>query len=101
MWSQELRENFLRVQKAAAKPDILAMVRPGDKTESLDYLYDHQAGGAPLYVRRNGKLLKVRNFGARLKTKKRWPPCEGEAWTIRIGVKIMVPGFGNQVKGVR
>ena len=88
VWSQELRENFLRVQKAAAKPDILAMVRPGDKTVMFpDYSYDHQAGGAPLYVRRDGKLLKVRNFGARLKTKKRWPPCEGEAWTIRIGVE--------------
>ena len=32
VWSQELREKFLRVQKAAAKPDILAMVRPRDKT---------------------------------------------------------------------
>ena len=92
VWTQELRDQFVKVQKAAAKPDILAMVRPGEKTVMFpDYSYDHQAGGAPLYVRRDGKLLKVRNFGARLKTKKRWPPCEGEAWTIRIGVENHSP----------
>ena len=68
------------------------MVRPGDKTIMFpDYSYDHQAGGAPLYVRRDGKLLKVRNFGARLKTKKRWPPCEGEAWIIRVGIENYSP----------
>ena len=52
-----------------------------------DYSYDHQAGSAPFYVCREGKLLKVRNFGARLKVKKWWPPCEGEVWIIRMGIE--------------
>ena len=26
-----------------------------------------------------------------MKDKKRWPPCEGEAWTIRIGVENHSP----------
>ena len=92
VWTSQLREQFKKVQEAAARPDVLAMVRPGDKTIMFpDYSYDHQAGGAPLYVRRDGKLLKVRNFGARLKTKKRWPPCEGEAWIIRVGVENHSP----------
>ena len=92
VWTSQLREQYKKVQEAAARPDILAMVRSGDKTIMFpDYSYDHQAGGAPLYVRREGKLLKVRNFGARLKTKKRWPPCEGEAWIIRVGVENHSP----------
>lgn len=92
VWTSQLRLQYKKVQDAAARPDILAMVRPGDKTIMFpDYSYDHQAGGAPLYVRREGKLLKVRNFGARLKTKKRWPPCEGEAWIIRVGIENHSP----------
>ena len=92
VWTEELRSQFKKVQEAAAKPDILAMIRPGEKTVMYpDYSFDNQAGGAPLYVRRDGKLLKVRNFGARLKTKKRWPPCEGEAWTIKIGLENHSP----------
>ena len=68
VWSEELRAQFKKVQSAASKPDILAMIRPGDKTVMFpDYSYDHQAGGAPLYVRRGEKLLKVRNFGAKEK----------------------------------
>ena len=92
VWTSQLRLQFKKVQDATARPDILALVRPGDKTIMFpDYSYDHQAGGAPLYVRRDGKLLKVRNFGARLKTKKRWPPCEGEAWIIRVGIENHSP----------
>ena len=32
-------------------------------------------------------MLKVRNFGQRLKALKRWALCEGEAWIIRTGVE--------------
>ena len=98
-WSDQLRDQFRKVQKAVSRPDILAMVKPGEQTVMFpDYSYDHQAGAAPLYVRRDGKLLKVRNFGARLKTKKRWPPCEGEAWTIRIGAENHSPWIWDSNK---
>ena len=39
----------------------------------------------------SGKLLKVRNFGQRLNTVKRWAPCEGESWIARIGVEAHAP----------
>ena len=59
VWTIQLRLQFKKVQDATARPDILDMVRPGDKTIMFpDYSYDHQAGGAPLYVRRDGKLLR-------------------------------------------
>ena len=41
------------------------MIKPGEQTVMFpDYSYDHQAGATPLYIRREGKLLKGRNFGA-------------------------------------
>ena len=92
VWTETLRTQFKQVQDACSRPDVLAMIRPGEKTVMFpDYSFENQAGGAPLYVRRDGKLLTVRNFGARLKTKKRWPPCEGEAWMIKIGLENHSP----------
>ena len=59
VWTIKLRLQFKKVHDATARPDILAMVRPGDKTIIFtDDSYDHPAGGAPLYVRRDGKLLR-------------------------------------------
>ena len=40
-----------------------------------------------MYVNRNGKWLKVRNFTQRLRAAKKWSPCEGEAWMIRVAVE--------------
>ena len=70
-------------------------------TENLviypDWSDEHQAGAAPLYVMRNNKLLKVRNFGQRLRAMKRWAPCEGEAWMIRTGVENHSPWIEESV----
>ena len=40
-----------------------------------------------MYVNRNGKWLKVRNFTQRLRAAKKWSACEGEAWMIRVAVE--------------
>ena len=67
-------------------PDILVLPKPTEKLVIFpDWSDERQAGAAPLYVRRRDKLLKVRNFGQRLRAMKRWAPCEGEAWIIIIG----------------
>ena len=87
-WTDSLREAFKNIQKIASNPDILALPKPSEKLIIYpDWSDEHQAGGAPLYVRRGKQLLKVRNFGQRLKAMKRWAPCEGEAWIIRTGVE--------------
>ena len=44
-----------------------------------------------MYVKREGKWKKVRNFSQRLRTAKRWSPCEGEAWMIRVAVENHSP----------
>ena len=91
-WTDALRDAFNKVKKVAADPDILVLPRPTEKLVIYpDWSDEHQAGAAPLYVRRNDKLLKVRNFGQRLRAMKRWAPCEGEAWMIRIGVENHSP----------
>ena len=87
-WTDALRDAFKKTQKVAADLDILVLPKPSDKLVIFpDWSDEHQAGGAPLYVRRASKLLKVRNFGQRLRAMKRWAPCEGEAWIIRTGVE--------------
>ena len=87
-----MREAFTKTQKVAADPDILVLPKPSEKLIIYpDWSDKHQAGGAPLYVRRDSKLLKVRNFGQRLRAMKRWAPCEGEAWIIRTGVENHSP----------
>ena len=91
-WTDSLREAFTKVQKFASNPDILALPKPSEKLIIFpDWSDEHQAGAAPLYVKRDSKLLKVRNFGQRLRAMKRWAPCEGEAWIIRTGVENHSP----------
>ena len=92
VWTESLREAFDKVKKAAVNPEILTLPKPGEKLLIFpDWSDIHQAGAAPLYVRRSGKILKVRNFGQRLNTVKRWSPCEGESWIARIGVEAHSP----------
>ena len=91
-WTETLRESFNKVKSVAGNPDILTLPKPLEKLVIFpDWSDEHQAGAAPLYVRRNDKLLKVRNFGQRLRALKRWAPCEGEAWIIRVGVENHSP----------
>ena len=91
-WTEALRDAFKKVKNVVTDPDILVLPRPTEKLVIYpDWSDEHQAGAAPLYVRRNDKLLKVRNFGQRLRAMKRWAPCEGEAWIIRIGVENHSP----------
>ena len=92
VWNESLREAFNKVKTAAASPEILTLPKPGEKLLIFpDWSDIHQAGAAPLYVRRAGKILKVRNFGQRLNTVKRWSPCEGESWIARVGVEAHSP----------
>lgn len=92
VWTDSLREAFNKVKQAASKPEILTLPKPGEKLLIFpDWSDIHQAGAAPLYVRRGGQLLKVRNFGQRLNTVKRWSPCEGESWIVRVGVEAHGP----------
>ena len=92
IWNDELRNSFNKVKKAASDPETLTLPQPGEKLFIFpDWSDMHQAGGAPLFVKRSGKLLKVRNFGQRLNTVKRWAPCEGESWIARIGVEAHAP----------
>ena len=92
VWNDALRSAFNEVKKAASNPEILALPLPGEKLVMYpDWSDIHQAGGAPLYVKRGDKLLKVRNFGQRLNTVKRWAPCEGESWIIRTGIEAHSP----------
>ena len=92
VWTDALRSSFDKVKKAASNPDILTLPQPGEKLIMFpDWSDTHQAGGAPLYVKRGDKLLKVRNFGQRLNTVKRWAPCEGESWIIRTGIEAHSP----------
>ena len=80
------------MKKAAVNPDIFTLPKPGEKLLIFpDWSDIHQAGAAPLYVRRAGKILKVRNFGQRPNTVKRWSPCEGESWIARMGVEAHSP----------
>ena len=91
-WTDALRDAFKKTQKVAGDPDILVLPKPSEKLIIFpDWSDEHQAGGAPLYVKRDSKLLKVRNFGQRLRAMKRWSPCEGEAWIIRTGVENHSP----------
>ena len=87
-WNEDLRQSFRRVQEAVKHPDMLALARPNEKLFIYpDWSDESQSGGAPMYVNRNGKWLKVRNFTQRLRAAKKWSPCEGEAWMIRIAVE--------------
>ena len=80
VWTDCLRAAFENVQKATKSPDILALAKPGEKLFIFpDWSDENQSGGGPLYVKREGKWKKVRNFSQRLRTAKRWSPCEGEA----------------------
>ena len=91
-WTDTLKEAFDLVKDATAKPEILTLPKQGEKLFIFpDWSDIHQAGAAPLFVRRDGRLLKVRNFGQRLKTIKRWAPCEGESWIARIAVEAHGP----------
>ena len=59
-----MRNSFNKVKKAASDPETLTLPQPGEKLFIFpDWSDMHQAGGAPLFVKRSGKLLKVRNFG--------------------------------------
>ena len=79
-WNEDLRQSFTRVQEAVKHPDMLALARPNEKLFIYpDWSDESQSGGAPMYVNRNGKWLKVRNFTQRLRAAKKWSPCEGEA----------------------
>ena len=92
VWNDSLRAAFDRVQKATENPDVLALAKPGEKLWMFpDWSDENQSGGAPLYVRRADKWLKVRNFCQRLRAAKRWSPCEGEAWIIRVAVENHSP----------
>ena len=91
-WSDSLRGAFDLVKKTASNPEALTLPKPGEKLAIFpDWSDIHQAGGAPLYVKRDGKLLKVRNFGQRLNSVKRWAPCEGESWIARMAVEAHAP----------
>ena len=91
-WTDVLTEAFDLVKKAAANPEALTLPKQGEKLFIFpDWSDIHQAGAAPLFVRRGSKLLKVRNFGQRLNTVKRWAPCEGESWIARISVEAHGP----------
>ena len=88
VWNEALRNSFDKVQKATANPENLALAKPGEKLFVYpDWSDENQSGGAPLYVRREGKWLKVRNFTQRLRAARKWSPCEGEAWMIRTAVE--------------
>ena len=92
VWDENLRTAFNRVQKATENPDILALPRPGEKLFIFpDWSDENQSGGAPLYVKRDNRWIKVRNFSQRLRTAKRWSPCEGEAWMIKVAVENHAP----------
>ena len=92
VWNDSLRAAFESVQKATKSPDILALAKPGEKLFIFpDWSDENQSGGGPLYVKRDGKWKKVRNFSQRLRTAKRWSPCEGEAWMIRVAVENHSP----------
>ena len=92
VWNESLRAAFDRVQKATEDPDVLALAKPGEKLYIFpDWSDENQSGGAPLYVKRESKWQKVRNFCQRLRAAKRWSPCEGEAWMIRVGVENHSP----------
>ena len=87
-WNEDLRLAFQKVQKAVENPDNLALARPGEKLFIYpDWSDENQSGGAPMYIYRDQKWLKVRNFTQRLKAVKKWSPCEGEAWIIRVSVE--------------
>ena len=88
LWNEELRVAFKKVQDAVGNPDHLALARPQEKLYIFpDWSDEKQSGGAPMYVHRDGKWLKVRNFTQRLKAARKWSPCEGEAWMIRVAVE--------------
>ena len=88
VWNEELRDAFRKVQKAVENPDFLALARPQEKLFIYpDWSDENQSGGAPLYIFRDLKWLKVRNFTQRLKAARKWSPCEGEAWMIRVAVE--------------
>ena len=88
VWTENLRASFQRVQEAVKNPDSLALAKPYEKLFIYpDWSDESQSGGAPMYVNRGGKWLKVRNFTQRLKAAKKWSPCEGEAWMIRVAVE--------------
>ena len=92
VWNDSLRAAFESVQKATKNPDILALAKSGEKLFIFpDWSDENQSGGGPLYVKREGKWKKVRNFSQRLRTAKRWSPCEGEAWMIRVAVENHSP----------
>ena len=92
VWNDSLRAAFESVQRATKSPDILALAKPGEKLFIFpDWSDENQSGGGPLYVKREGKWKKVRNFCQRLRTAKRWSPCEGEAWMIRVAVENHSP----------
>ena len=92
MWNDNLREAFLKVQEAVKCPDNLTLAKPKEKLYIYpDWSDEAQSGGAPMYVNREGKWLKVRNFTQRLKAAKKWSPCEGEAWMIRVAVENHAP----------
>ena len=91
-WTDALGESFNKVKSIAGNPGILTLPKPLEKLVIFpDWSDEHQAGAAPLYVRRNDKILKVRNFGQRLRAMKRWAPCEGEAWIIRVSFENHSP----------
>ena len=88
LWNDNLREAFGKVQNAVKNPDYLTLAKPKEKLFIYpDWSDEAQSGGAPMYVFREGKWLKVRNFTQRLKAAKKWSPCEGEAWIIRVAVE--------------
>ena len=63
-WTDALRDAFKKTQKVAGDLDILVLPKPSENLIIFpDWSDEHQAGGAPLYVKRDSKLLKVRNFG--------------------------------------
>ena len=103
VWNEDLRAAFQKVQKAVENPDNLALVRPYEKLFIYpDWSDENQSGGAPMFVYRDSKWLKVRNFTQRLKAAKKWSPCEGEAWIIRVSVEnhgpwISQSGVGAEV----
>ena len=63
VWNEDLRLSFLKVQEAVKNPDYLALAKPNEKLYIYpDWSDESQSGGAPMYVKREGKWLKVRNF---------------------------------------
>ena len=88
IWNENLRDAFTKVQKAVKNPDNLTLAKPHEKLFIYpDWSDEAQSGGAPMYVYRDEKWLKVRNFTQRLKAARKWSPCEGEAWMIRVAVE--------------